>query len=247
MYIIEPEANRNELWASDVDGGNKVRIASFDGDIGVGDWSPDGSQVTFSKNARDQAQNFVANADGSHLRQSPPSIDVTASAVWSHDNNDYFLSGFQKPDFSTIHTWKLSADGSSAAPFLEGCGFVMDASPDGKYLLTEETRGDRVGIFQISLADKSCSTLTTVASFLPRYGIDGKYVVYTVSSRGAVIVYRLPWHDGNITGPAQAVLKLPFAFPQTTNGNAYDVARDLSRIAYVRPGGQFDLYLLSRK
>jgi hypothetical protein len=39
---------------------------------------------------------------------------------------------------------------------------------------------------------------------------------------------------------------LPFAFPQQTNGNAYDVARDLSKIVYVKPGGQYDLYLLSK-
>ncbi|MFZ1007731.1 MAG: hypothetical protein WAN65_12895 [Candidatus Sulfotelmatobacter sp.] len=39
----------------------------------------------------------------------------------------------------------------------------------------------------------------------------------------------------------------PFAFAQGTNGNNYDVARDLSKFIYQRPGGQFDLYLLSQK
>jgi serine/threonine protein kinase/Tol biopolymer transport system component len=247
MYLLQPEGNRNELWASDVDGSNKVRIASFDGDIGVGDWSPDGTQVTFSKNARDKAENYVVNADGSHLRQSQPTLAYTASDAWSSDGKDYYLSGFQKQN-RDIYTWKLSADGASATPLFQDCGFVMDASADGKYLLSEETRGDKVGIFQYSLADKKCTTLAPgVTSFLPRYGLDGKSVVYTISSRGAVILYRLPWSDGKVTGPAQAVLKLPFAFPQATNGNAYDVARDLSRIVYVRPGGQFDLYLLTRK
>jgi len=43
------------------------------------------------------------------------------------------------------------------------------------------------------------------------------------------------------------VLKLPFAFAQEFGGNAYDIARDLSKIVYARPGGQFDVYLLSRK
>ncbi len=38
-----------------------------------------------------------------------------------------------------------------------------------------------------------------------------------------------------------------WATRQGTNGNNYDVARDLSRIIYQRPGGQFDLYLLSQK
>jgi hypothetical protein len=42
-------------------------------------------------------------------------------------------------------------------------------------------------------------------------------------------------------------MKLPFAFSQFLGGNAYDVSGDLSRIVYARPGGQFDLYLLSHR
>jgi hypothetical protein len=43
------------------------------------------------------------------------------------------------------------------------------------------------------------------------------------------------------------VVKLPFAFAQSAGGNAYDIAVDLSKVVYVRPSGQFDLYLLSIK
>jgi hypothetical protein len=70
-------------------------------------------------------------------------------------------------------------------------------------------------------------------------------VIYTLSSKGEVTLNRLPWHDGK-AGKPEAVVRLPFAFPQQTNGNAYDVARDLSKIVYVKPGGQYDLYLLSK-
>ena len=84
-------------------------------------------------------------------------------------------------------------------------------------------------------------------SFIPRFSHDGKYVVYTVSSRGEVNLYRLPWSNGQVTGAAQLVMKLPFAFSQYFGGNAYDVARDLSKIVYTRPSGQFDVYLLSHE
>jgi hypothetical protein len=62
-----------------------------------------------------------------------------------------------------------------------------------------------------------------------------------------VTLFRVPWAAGKLTGRPQIVLKLPFAFAQRLNGNAYDIARDLSKIVYARPGGQFDIYLLSRK
>jgi len=248
MYLVQPEPGLNELWVSDVDGGNKIKLASSSDSIGVGDWSPDGSQVAYSKNVRGAAQTFVVNADGSHLRQAPPSLAFTASIIWSSNGKDYYAAGYLKRGDSSVATWKLSADGSSADPFVQGCGFVIDASPDGKYLLTEETSGDKTGIFELSIADKKCTTLVPdVVSFLPRFSQDGKSILYTISSRGEVTLYRLPWIDGKATGHAQAVLKLPFAFAQDLNGNAYDIARDLSRIVYARPGGQFDLYLLSQK
>jgi len=42
-------------------------------------------------------------------------------------------------------------------------------------------------------------------------------------------------------------LKLPFAFPLVTSGNAYDFSRDLSIVAYARPGGHAELYYLGNK
>jgi len=108
--------------------------------------------------------------------------------------------------------------------------------------------GEDLGIYALGISDKKCTVLVPgVTSFLPRFSRDGKYVLYTISSRGEVTLYRLPWRDGKATGAAQVVLKLPFAFSQSVGGNAYDVARDLSKIIYTRPGGQFDLYLLSGK
>jgi Tol biopolymer transport system component len=247
MYVTQPEPGQNELWVSDVDGSNKVKVISTPEGIVTGDWSPDGSRLNFAKYQQGASENFVVNRDGSHLRPAPQPAAFTASSVWSSDK-DYYLSGFRKPNDPTLEIWRLSAEGSSAEPFAEGCGVVIDAAPDGKYLLLQQTQGDKIGIFELSIADKKCTTLVPdVVSFLPRFGRDGKSVLYTISARGEVTLYRLPWLDGKTTGRAQTVLKLPFAFPQGFAGNAYDIARDLSKIVYVRPGGQFDLYRLSQR
>jgi hypothetical protein len=108
--------------------------------------------------------------------------------------------------------------------------------------------GDKLGIFELSVSDKKCTPLVSnVVTFLPRISSDGKSILYTVSTRGEVTLYRVPWLDGKVAGTPQNVLKLPFAFAQRYGGNSYDIARDLSKIVYARPGGQFDLYLLSQK
>jgi hypothetical protein len=79
------------------------------------------------------------------------------------------------------------------------------------------------------------------------FASDGKAILYMAASRGETTIYRVPWHDGKLTGPPQVVAKLPFAFRQGYSGAAYDFAKDLSSVVYARPSGHADLYLLSGK
>ena len=249
MYVTQPDASHAELWVSDIDGNHRIKIASTKGIFSTGDWSPDSTQLTYSNTSRDADENFVVNADGSHLLQLPHSLGNSESITWTRTGKDLFITGnqhWQSP--FPLQTWRLSPDGSAAEPFSEGCGFAMDSSPDARYLLTSMMYGDNLGIFELSVADKRCTPLVPkVVTFLPRFSRDGKAILYTISTRGEVTLYRLPWAGGKVAGPPQTVLRLPFAFAQRYGGNAYDIARDLSKIVYARPGGQFDIYLLSQK
>jgi hypothetical protein len=76
---------------------------------------------------------------------------------------------------------------------------------------------------------------------------DGKSFLYAVPAHHDVTIYRQLWQDGKLIGRPQVALKLPFAFPLLSGGNAYDFARDLSTVVYARPGGHADLYRLSQK
>ena len=245
MYVTQPEPHRNEIWLSDTEGNNKAKVASSRS-LGTGDWSPDSSQLEYVDSG-DFDRHYIVDRDGSHLRELPRSLAHLQSGAWSRDGRTLYASGFQNGS-PALTTWRLNADGSGAELFHEGCGFAMDASPNGKYLLMTSLYGEKLGIYALGISDKQCTVLVPgVTSFLPRFSDDGKYIIYTISSRGEVTLYRLPWRDGRANGAAQVVLRLPFAFSQFFGGNAYDVARDLSKIVYTRPGGQFDLYLLSRK
>ena len=46
MYIMLPAADRSELWVSDIDGGNKVKLASGES-LNTGTWMPDNSHLSF--------------------------------------------------------------------------------------------------------------------------------------------------------------------------------------------------------
>jgi Tol biopolymer transport system component len=247
-YLTSPEPDHNDLLVSDLDGNNKVKLASAAGGIGIGNWSPDGSRLGFTKNRSDNDDNFLINADGTHLQQLAPTLHSVTSGAWSADGKYYYIGGFQKQGDIDTSTWRVSVDTLSVQPFAEGCGFIIDVSPDGNYLLMTTLAGDKAGIYELSTTDKKCTNLVPdVSTFFPQFSRDRKFVNYTVSARGEVALYRVPWSNGKVTGAAQLVWKLPFSFPQSYAGNAYDISHDLSKIVYVRPGGQFDIYLLSAK
>jgi Tol biopolymer transport system component len=244
MYLTVPEPHNAELWVSDADGSNRTKLAASTSLV-VLDWSPDGSQLDYVQ-AGDIDRHYIVNWDGSHLRELPRSLAHIESATWAPDGKDLYESGRQNSS-ATLITWKIKSDGSGAEPFHQGCGYVMDESQDSKYLLMSSLYGDQLGIFELGISDKKCTVLVPGIVSFTRFSQDGKYIIYTISSGGEVNLYRLPWSNGQATGPAQLVMRLPFAFSQFFGGNTYDVARDLSKIIYARPRGQFDLYLLSRK
>ncbi|MGA8221415.1 MAG: protein kinase [Candidatus Acidiferrales bacterium] len=246
MYVTIPEKGRNELWVSTVDGGTKVKLASA-GSLESGSWSPDGSQVAFIENAPSEAKIFVAGPDGSGLHQVPLSASFLVGAVWGSDSKSIFATGFSTaPSKFTI--WKTPLDGGVAEPFPTACAIVTDASADGKYLLGTLSRGDKAGIYEISVADKKCTPLVLgTVTFNAVFARDGRSFLYATPSQGEVTIYRQTWRDGKNYGAAQAALKAPGAYTLIYSANMYDFSRDLSTLVYSRPAGQFDLYLFSQK
>jgi sugar lactone lactonase YvrE len=102
-----------------------------------------------------------------------------------------------------------------------------------------------VGISEFSLVDGKCISLVPgLNTLVVHFSADGKSILYFTPSRGESTIYRLPWHDGKVTGPAGPAVKLPFSFRVDYAGNAYDFSKDLSTVVYARPSGQADLYLL---
>jgi hypothetical protein len=143
----------------------------------------------------------------------------------------------------------VNTDGSNPEKLVDNCGIVSGGIDlRGQYLLDVVWSGEKTGIYEVSLSDRKCvSLLPGVATFSVVFARDGKSFLYAVASRGEVTIYRQPWKDGKTIGAPQVAMKVPFAFPLSYVGNAYDFSRDLSTIVYARPGGHADLYLLSQQ
>jgi len=249
MYITLPGPQRNELWVSDIDGSNKLKIATGES-LDTGTWAPDSFHLSFFEWGASAAEKaYIVGADGSGLRQlSPMGGKHFATVVWSHDQKSVYASMAASVE-STSDIWKWSLDGSNPEKFVDQCGLVTDAEPGGRYLLGPQLSGERTGIYEVSISDRKCIPLLPgVVTFAATFARDGKSFLYAVASRGEVTIYRQPWSEGKIIGKSEVALKVPFVFPlEYSGGNAYDFSRDLSTIVYARPGGHADLYLLSQK
>ena len=247
MYVTFPSTRGSQLWVSDLDGGNKFKIATGEG-LWTGSWAPDNFHVTFSESgAAAEAKAYIVGTDGSGLRQLPPMGGIPDNPVWSPDQKSLYVSVEEKAT-SIPTVWKWTMDGSNPEKIVENCTLISDIDPGGEYLLGFGRYGEKTGIYDVSASDRTCiSLLPGVATFGAIFARDGKSFLYAVASRAEVTIYRQPWKDGKTIGTPQVALKLPFTFPMNYGGSAYDFSRDLSTIVYARPGGHADLYLLSQK
>jgi Tol biopolymer transport system component len=245
MYLKVLDQNRNELWVSDIDGNNSLRLASSSSaSLVTGSWSPDGTQVLFADSLGVENKAFIVGADGRGLREIHGTEGDLDWLAWAPDGKTLYLTTVNKNAQTAI--WQVTAEDLHTQQLLEGQGFAIDASADGKRLLALVFRGEDVGIYQITLNDKKRIPLVPkVVTFGAHYAPDGKSIVYPVASRGEVTFYRQGIQEDKPVGKPQVALKLPFTFSLTYNGNGFDFTSDLSTIVYCRPGGQADFYLLT--
>ncbi|HSC46098.1 MAG TPA: protein kinase [Candidatus Acidoferrum sp.] len=246
MYITSPSRDRNALWVADLDGSNKRKLAEAPS-VGTGNWSPDNRFLAYMEaEAGKTPKAYWVGADGSGLHTLTWNGGELQGVIWGADQKTLFLNTFEKGKGPVI--WKEAAEGGSPEKLIENCGFSFDVAPAGDYLFTISTQGEIAGINEFSLAERKCIPLLPgVITFGLTVANDGKSFMYAVPGRQDVSIYRQNWKDGKATGQPQVALKLPFAFPLVTGGNAYDFARDLSTVVFARPGGHAELYYLGER
>ncbi|MFY9801929.1 MAG: protein kinase [Candidatus Acidiferrales bacterium] len=248
MYITVPSRDHNELWVADIDGGNKTKIAAAES-LATGFWAEDSARLSFiEEKAGSPDKPYIVRVDGSGLQPLTWSGGTVQALLFSPDQKTIYLNSFEKTANATTISQE-HAEGSTPEQLTDTCGFAFNIAPGGKYLLTLAGGSQRVvGVYQFSLADRKCTVLVPgVVTFGIVPGKDGKSFMYAIPSQQDVTIYRQGWQDGKVIGKPQVALKLPFAFPLVSGGNAYDFSSDLATVVYARAGGHADLFLLSQK
>ena len=235
MYVTLPApyktdpwvSDKTELWVSDIEGGNKVKVATGVS-LQTGTWASDNFHLTFIEAGVGAASRaYIVGADGAGLDHLPPTGSETNTAVWSPDHKSVYLSVVEKVG-SMATVWKWSVGDSNLEKIVDDCGQVSDVDPSGRYLLGNVLQGERIGIYEVSVSDRRCFPLLPgIPTFAATFARDGKSFMYAVASGGDVKIYRQPWKKGKTVGTPQVALKVPFVFPLAYqgNGNAYDFSR----------------------
>jgi serine/threonine protein kinase len=247
MYITIPAKDRMELWVADIDGSNKMKLSTA-ASLATGSWAQDNFHLAFTvEEAGKPTKGYVVGADGSGLHALTWNGGTIQGLIWSDDAKSVYVNSFEQGVVGGS-IWKEAVEGSTPEKVIDGCGFTWDVAPGGQYFLSLIAVGNKAGIYGYSVAEKKCSPLVPgVVTFSILFARDGKSILYAIPSRRDVTIYRQNWQAGKVVGQPQVALKLPFAFPLVSGGNAYDITRDLSTVVYARPGGHADLYLLSQK
>ena len=144
MYLRLPAPQRSELWVADIDGRNKLRLATG-GFLNTGTWAPDNFHLGFfekGSGAGDKA--YIVGANGSGLHQLLGAGSVNQMA-WSPDQKSVYVTGQEKAGLVPT-VWKVNTNNSNPEKLAYDCGTATDIDPGGQFLLSV---GSTKGIYEI--------------------------------------------------------------------------------------------------
>jgi Tol biopolymer transport system component len=123
-YITTPELEKAELWVSDIEGNNRLKLASSGIELETLAWSNDATKLLFADSDGKDLKLFVIDADSSHLRQLPWSGDFVGFAIWEPGDRSIVLGGLDK-NGRDEKNWRISLDNTTAVPSLKAAAWPL--------------------------------------------------------------------------------------------------------------------------
>ena len=142
----------NDIWISDRDGGNPVRMTAVGG-ASAPSWSPDDKEIAFEAGAGSRA----GTGEGIYLVKSSggepwPLIQdrfKNRAPRWSNDGRWIYFGSNRSGDWQI---WKVGAWGGPPAQVTHQGGFAAEESLDGKYLFYVKQNGQSVEMWKMAAA-----------------------------------------------------------------------------------------------
>ncbi len=127
-----------ELWLSDADGNNAMRLTTQGGPTGSPRWSPDGKWIAFDSQIGGDGNIYVMSADGGPWRRLTPESTAETVPAWSRDGQWIY---FKSNRSGSMQIHKMPAAGGEAKQITFQGGFEGFESPDGNLFYYTKGRG----------------------------------------------------------------------------------------------------------
>ncbi len=182
-----------ELYMSDLDGGNIVRLTNnkkYDAEVGI---SPNGKIILFSRQTDGMIDLWTMNPDGSNQKQITFTPDWQEGGAFIMEDNTTILlrawkkseEGLEKKD---MHLFTVNVDGSDMKQISHKSGthWAPFPSPDGEhfaYVTVFPPHNYEIMLRNLKTGEEQRLTNNTAFDGFPAFSPDGKSIAFS-SSRG---------------------------------------------------------------
>lgn len=222
------------LYIMNADGSSARELLNLDAQLMFPAWSPDGSQISFVKRSGDDIDLWIANADGSDVRQLTTDggeVEENDSA-WSPDGTqitfDVAING-------GYNIYIINADGTNLQPFITDRFALQPAwSPDGSQIVfTGLSEAQSAEVFIADANGENIRQLTNSSSMdaHPSWSPDGESIFFISGRGGAIDIYQM-----SAEGESEANLAVNLSNNPALESLWPRVSPDGSKILYTGSG-----------
>ena len=148
VAFVSTRSGSYELWTSDAEGANPVRLTHFEGPtVGAPRWSADGQHLVFEARPEGAADLYVIDAQGGASRRFTQEAADEMLGSWSHDGRWIYYSSNQS---GAWQIWKKTVEGDSTVQVTQHGGFAPFESADGQFMYY--TKNGAAGLWRMPTA-----------------------------------------------------------------------------------------------
>lgn len=172
-------STRVETWTMNADGSNQHRANTEIKDLQVGNWSPDGKKVVFTKEG-DPTRGYLADADGANEIVLP---FVFGNNDWSPDSSQFVYQSKSPEGKQELFLYTLKT-GRSVRLTIDAAD--PSFSPDGKLIAFTSGRDGNPEIYTIDTDGSNIRRLTNHPAFenYPVFSPDGTQIAFASNREG---------------------------------------------------------------
>ncbi len=180
-----------DVFRSDLEGGNVVRLTDTPGYDAEGSYSPDGKRICFTSERDGDLEIYTMAADGSDVRRVTNAKGYDGGPFYSPDGKRICFRGFRdpaNPRHAQIYT--INADGTDEKQltFDQAVNWAPYYDRTGQWLVYSKNVGDHRNfeLFLVPAAGGDSIRVTTHpgADVLPVFSKDGKRLMWTSTRVG---------------------------------------------------------------